>query len=169
MNDPTAKLRLSALALCAGTALLCGAAQAAGSTPAPRTAADIEARYHADVERCKTGQTGQDTATCLREAGAVRQDALRHGGQSASQNAAGANASQRCLSLPAAQRQDCLTQMSGSANTTIEGSVKSGGILRRTEITVPGTPTVLPGQTTIITPEVADPSVSDLPRASAVQ
>lgn len=96
---------------------------------------DIEMRYKADVAACNSGQSGQDKATCLQEAGAAlaaaRKNKLTDNNQLEINNKTA-----RCNALPADQRDDCLMQMSGT-NTTSTGSVTGGGILRETTITIP--------------------------------
>src|SRR3546814_13124526 len=81
--------------------------------------------------------------TCLREAGAARDESRRHrlinGNESYQQNQ-----TSRCQALPVAERGDCMLQMSGQ-DTKVEGSVGAGGVLRETTITIPGTPTPAPG------------------------
>src|SRR3546814_8396081 len=67
--------RLLASASLLGICLLAPLAMAQGS--GAKTSSDIEARYKLDVERCNTGQTNQDKATCLREAGAARDESRR--------------------------------------------------------------------------------------------
>lgn len=105
---------------------------AAQSAP---SAADAQAQYRLDVERCNAGQTSQDKATCLREAGAALEEARRHR-LMRNDSSYTANQSARCESLPAGQREDCRLQMSGQ-NTRVQGSVDGGGILRETTITIP--------------------------------
>src|SRR5690606_29585927 len=132
------------LGVCAlGACLTAPAAFAAGNS----TDHDIEARYKLDVQRCNSGQTNQDKATCLQEAGAARDEAKRHrlanGNQSYEQNQI-----QRCNGLPSGEREDCLLQMSGqntaTQSTTTQGSVGGGGVLRETTITMPAAPTTSP-------------------------
>jgi hypothetical protein len=137
-STSVARHALSALALGLGLGLSASAAMAANASTAPNANSDIETRYRIDVERCNAGQTNQDKATCLREAGAARDEARRNrltnGNQSYSQNETA-----RCQALPMDQREDCMLQMSGK-NTTTQGSVGAGGVLRETTIVVPGTP-----------------------------
>ncbi|MEJ8854514.1 hypothetical protein WKW79_08035 [Variovorax robiniae] len=80
----------------------------------------------------------QDTAACLREAGAARQEAAR-GGLTQPGAAANQNASARCEVLPANERADCEARMqgTGSGTTTTSGSVMGGGVIRETVTTVP--------------------------------
>lgn len=126
--------RRSALLLALGACLTAPMAMAAGTS----ASTEIEARYRLDVERCSTGQTNQDKATCLQEAGAARDEAKR--ARLTDHNAAfDQNQKARCDALPMAERDACMLQMSGQ-NTTTQGSIGGGGVLRETTITIPGTP-----------------------------
>ncbi len=139
----------SRLLLCTLTLGACATVNAQASTGN----SDAKARYEADVARCKAGQTNQDEATCLREAGAAQEEANRNRLTNKDSNFS-QNQTDRCNSLPATERSDCMKQMSG-ANTSTSGSISSGGVLRETTITVPpGTP----GSTTTTVP--ASPGVS---------
>lgn len=160
MNHRSATQRRRVLAICALSAGLFSA----GAFAANGSSADIEAKYRHDIERCNAGQTNQDLATCKREAGAALQEARRQRLLTHQEQSLQSNSTARCQSLPADMRGDCMTQMSQGANTTIQGSVEGGGILRTTEITIPGGTET---QTTIITPNTVDPAVSNLPRAGA--
>ncbi|WP_256354740.1 hypothetical protein [Variovorax sp. dw_308] len=115
----------SALIAVAGI-LACGVAysQATQATQATQ-AANCDAR--------------QDTAACLREAGAARQEAARGGLTQPGATAANQNASARCQALPATERADCEARMqgTGSGTTTTSGSVMGGGVIRETVTTVP--------------------------------
>ncbi len=115
-------LNLRSAALCAaGTLLLAPVCFAQGG----KVRSDIEARYQRDRAACMSGQTNQDRATCLREAGAARDEARRGrlGGQAAEQNRM-----MRCEPLPQDDREDCQRRMRGEG--TISGSVEGGGIYR---------------------------------------
>ena len=162
MNHRSATPRRHVLAICALGACLfsAGAFAANGST------ADFEAKYRQDMERCRTGQTNQDMATCKREAGAALQESRRQRLVTQNEQAIQANATNRCERLPADMRESCIKQMSEGSNTTIQGSVAGGGILRTTEISIPGGTQT---QTNIITPNTVDPSVRNLPRAGTTQ
>jgi len=154
------------MAICALSACLFSAGAIAANGSSAGASADIEAKYRQDIERCSAGQTNQDVATCRREAGAALQEARRQRLQTHQHESFQSNATARCQSLPADMRDGCMMQMSQGANTTVEGSVAGGGILRRTEITIPGGTET---QTNIITPTTVDPSVRNLPRAGTVQ
>lgn len=122
-------------------ALSCGvasAAQPAGVSPAQK--AGIEAQYQRQVERCKSGHTSEDLATCLKEAGAARQQALQGGLAEGDQNYS-QNALDRCKLLPPDQQATCRELMQDPTRT--EGSVGGGGVLREYQYQVP----VQPSQT----------------------
>src|SRR5438874_13799544 len=89
--------------------------------------ADAQARYQQERAACANGQSHQDRATCMREAGAALNEA-RHG----QLNDRGAdyqrNTLQRCEALPAQDRDACHARMTGQGHT--EGSVEQGAILR---------------------------------------
>ena len=154
MHHPSHTLALITLSACAGLASI-ATAQAA-DTP---TAASIESQYQLDVQRCNSGQTNQDKATCLKEAGAARDAAKRNqldNNQSANYTT---NSTERCTKLAQPEREDCLLQMRSPSE--VKGSVDSGGILRETVIQVPpGTP----GSTTV--PGVPSNTTEPMPAAT---
>ena len=115
-------------------AVLLAAPAAWAANPDP----DAQTRYQQERAACVNGQSNEDRATCLREAGAALFEA-RHG----LLNDHGAdyqrNALQRCEELPAQDREACRASMSGQGTT--EGSVEQGAILREYRETVPAEPT----------------------------
>ncbi|KRC86196.1 hypothetical protein ASE30_04410 [Achromobacter sp. Root83] len=125
--------RLAATLCTAGLMLIAGAAHAADAgtsgTGTPQS------RYQQDVAACKSGATGQPLQTCLREAGAAREESRRQNLNEASPEQRQQNILARCNRLPEAQRQNCVTQM--TAPTNVRGSVRGGGVLRETVIQVP--------------------------------
>ena len=116
-------LRRTALALCTGAALL-GAAAAGAQGTIDR---DAQTAYQKEVAGCR-GTARQDHATCMREAGAAR-DEMRRGRLADRGAAYDKNATQRCNALPEADRQDCVARMQGQSTST-SGSVDGGGVLR---------------------------------------
>ena len=120
-------LMLVALA-CAGL-LVVIPAEAATTTTASAAAT---ARYQQERAACMKGQSNQDRATCLKEAGAAYEEAKRGGlkvtGGTGSKEARTANATQRCVGLPVDESKACMERMQGEGSTS--GSVASGGILR---------------------------------------
>jgi len=123
--------RLAASLCAAGLMLAAGAVHAADAIGR----AAIQSQYEQDVANCKSGKSNQDRATCMQEAGAARQEANRQNLKEGSTDQHQQNMVDRCNRLPAASRQDCLTQMSSPTN--VRGSVQGGGVLRETVIQVP--------------------------------
>jgi hypothetical protein len=116
------------------------------------TSAEIQARYERERAACLNGQSNQDQATCLKEAGAAAQERKRNG--LASPNSARQNAAERCKALPPEDKVDCLARIEGptSANqqVTTSGSVGGGGVIRETKTT-----TVAPAAAVEAAPEPA--------------
>lgn len=121
---PTSLYRPWCLAMSAAAAVL-------GSTAA--IAVDRESLSHAqsvyqqDRAACLSGQTNQDRATCLREAGAALQEA-RRGGLEDGDRQFERNRLLRCDRQPPEDRADCVRRMNGEGFTS--GSVEGGGIYR---------------------------------------
>ncbi|ARP95425.1 hypothetical protein [Bordetella genomosp. 13] len=123
--------------LCGALAL--GAALLPAASMAQSAAKSAQEQYRLDVQRCNAGQTNQDRRTCLQEAGAALEESRRNRLDDKQQGRYDQNALNRCSALPAAQQQDCMTQM--QSPTRVHGSVMGGGVLRETIIQVPaGTP-----------------------------
>lgn len=114
-----------------GGALAIGAATALAATSALAADAggrsDAEVRYQQERAACNSGQSHQDQATCLREAGAALQEA-RRGRLDDGQGAYQQNALVRCSALPPEERSACQARMQGQGTT--RGSVAEGGIYR---------------------------------------
>lgn len=118
---------LSACAI--GAILVAGMAAAAGGN-----LAEAQARYRQDRAACTSGQSQQDRATCLREAGAAL-EAAKRGRLDDDQSVYEKNPLIRCERLPTQEREDCLRRMRGEG--TVSGSVESGGVYRELRTTVP--------------------------------
>lgn len=86
-----------------------------------------EAQYRLDRAVCLEKAVGDERTTCLREAGAVRAEALaaRPDGDA---EAYRRNALQRCKQLPASDQSACIARMQGQGK--VRGSVQAGGIYR---------------------------------------
>ena len=110
--------------------LATGLCFAAGSAVA---ADPVNSTIAQERTNCVTGNTNQDQSTCLREAGAAKQEAqrgnLRDTGDYAS------NASKRCAALPADEKADCERRAMGEGS--VSGSVGSGGVVRELVTPVP--------------------------------
>ena len=118
------------LALCA--VLVCTSALAATQG----ASADALARYQQERAVCTSGQSNQDRATCLREAGAALADAQRS--QPVDAAAYTANAGKRCERLPDLERKDCIARMQGQGTTN--GSVAAGGLSHELVTREPASP-----------------------------
>lgn len=119
--------RLRGIAFC-GLGALLFAGTAFAETP--------QQAYQRERAICLSGQSHQDRATCLKEAGAALAEARRGG-----LTPAGPNATQRCGALDGEERAACIARMSGAG--VVRGSVEAGGLYR--ELTVretlpPGSP-----------------------------
>jgi hypothetical protein len=111
--------------------LLCAAGAMLGATVAVAadrsSLADAQKVYQADRAACISGKTGQDRATCLREAAAALQEAKR-GRLDDGQAQFEQNRLLRCDKQPPEDRPDCIRRMNGEGTTS--GSVEGGGIYR---------------------------------------
>ena len=99
--------------------------------------AAIEDRYRIDRGACASQQDPSSRQTCLREAGAVRQDALRgNAGDHTTPGDWRRNALARCQAhQDALDRSLCERQMKGEGQ--VQGSVEGGGVLREFSTGVP--------------------------------
>ena len=120
------------LALCAASALLSATVAVAANRG---QLSEAQNAYQRDRAACLSGQTHQDRATCLREAGAALQEA-RRGGLDDGQAEFERNRLLRCEKQPPEDRQACVRRMNGEGFTS--GSVEGGGIYR--ELVVPVVP-----------------------------
>ena len=118
---------LSSMALLALSVALSATAAAPASD-----ASDASARYQADRKMCNSGQSNQDRATCLKEAGAALQES-KAGHLNSDSAAQKSNALLRCNALPPDDRDACQRRINGEGTTT--GSVPAGGLIR--ELAVP--------------------------------
>jgi len=89
--------------------------------------------YQRDRAMCNSGQSNQDRATCLKEAGAAYGEA-RRGQLNDDQTRYNQNALERCKALPAEDMQACQRRIMGEGMA--EGSAQEGGIYRRIETPV---------------------------------
>ncbi len=115
------------LALCA-TGVMFGASQATAAGPA-----EAQKAYERDRAACVSGQSHQDRATCLREAGAALAEA-RKGGLADGSSEFEKNKLARCDLQPAQDRPDCLRRMNGEGIT--KGSVEEGAVYRELTRTI---------------------------------
>lgn len=109
--------------------LLASTFGAIAQTPAP---ADARARYEQETQKCKTNNTQDSMATCMREANNALA-ASKDGQLSAPGAQAGQNATERCDAFQSAQEQaECARRVQSAPAS---GSVSGGGVLRESVTT----------------------------------
>lgn len=128
---PGRRIHLACRVLLLGASVACASAAIAGTT----AAAGAQKRYEQERAVCMKGQSNQDQATCLKEAGAAYEEAKHHALGAGEAPAAG-NALQRCESLPGADRVACTERVQGQGTTT--GSKAAGGTMTELVVTTPG-------------------------------
>ena len=101
----------------------------AGGTAAAAThTSEAQLRYQQERAVCMSGQSNQDRATCLKEAGAAFAESKRDNLGRSDGNALQHNRQLRCEALKGGDREDCMRRMNGEGVTS--GSAQQGGILR---------------------------------------
>ena len=138
-------LRLAPVFVALVGAMGLGSAMAAGKGAAETASSSALSRYEAERAACMDGRSGQDRATCLKEAGAALAEARRgrlSNGESA--EALMRNAEARCQAVAADDRDACMLMAHGKGS--VSGSVKAGGTMREITIVTVGPipPTVQP-------------------------
>lgn len=128
-------LRRPLVAAAAGLCIL--PALAADPSAAANPMAAAQAAYERDRAACLSGQSAEDQATCLKEAGAALAMARRAGGKLPDESAQflAENAVRRCQAVLAADRYACRQMALGGG--TVSGSVEGGGVLKEFVTTVP--------------------------------
>jgi hypothetical protein len=111
---------------CALAGLLLSTGAALAGTPSA-TSAEIQARYERERAACLNGQSNQDQATCLKEAGAAR-DVAKRGLLDEGNPDYRRNQLDRCKALSGDEAKDCRLRMKGAG--TVSGSASAGGIYR---------------------------------------
>ena len=134
IRDPKAAVAAALAAAALTVALACAATMLISGTASAAThASEAQLRFQQERAACMNGQSNQDRATCLKEAGAAfaesKRDSLGRSDESALQR----NRQMRCDAFKADGREDCLRRMGGEGVTS--GSAQQGGILR--ELTRP--------------------------------
>lgn len=114
--------------LAAATALAALSTASAFAAPSAG-ASDAEARYKAERAKCMSGTSNQDRATCLKEAGAARDEARRQRLDDVAPTYQ-QNAKARCNALSGDDLKDCLARIQGAGTTS--GNAESGGVYRET-------------------------------------
>ena len=95
------------------------------------------AEHNATIQKeradCMNGSSNQDRATCMREAGAAKQEAQRGNLRDSADYQS--NASKRCAALPPAEKADCERRAMGEGS--VSGSVGGGGVVKELVTPVP--------------------------------
>jgi hypothetical protein len=155
-SDKRSVMRTQFLKLSGIAAALTLAAAGSAIAATNPTRAGVEARYQQERAACMNGQTGEDQTTCLKEAGAVRNEGLRGLDLNAGAPDYRQNQLERCkVFVDAADARECRMRIEQG---NVSGSVRDGGILRELT-TVHQT-----GPTLIIVP-AATPNADDAPPA----
>ncbi len=117
---------------------------------------DNSGNYRQEVQACREGRTGEDLATCLKEARFA--EAERRRGTLTNTGSFQENALARCQVFKTTEDKDaCRARIVG--HVEIEGSVAGGGILRSVAITQPAPPPVDDGSAMGAGPRPAQPGV----------
>jgi hypothetical protein len=116
-----------------GLACMLTMTAAAGQVAAGSTGLDTSGNYQTEVQACKAGRTGEDEATCLREARNAHAERKR-GGLDNSSGQFEANALARCSALKGDDKAACEARMLGHGQ--VSGSVAGGGLLREIETVI---------------------------------
>jgi hypothetical protein len=136
-----ARKSLASFGAAAAFAVTALAAQVAGNQFPEGAPLDSSGSYASEVQACKAGRTGEDLATCLKEARNAQADRKR-GVLDNSTVQFQANARARCNALGGEDKAACEARMMGYG--TVSGSVSSGGLLREVETVV-----MPPGQSSV--------------------
>ena len=131
-SDTSRAIALATLLALSGTPALAARDATAGQ-------ASIQQVFEAERAACLAGLSHQDRATCLKEAAAARNEALRgrlDNGETPAQRLA--NALARCRVQPAADRADCERLARGEGHS--EGSVAEGAVMKQTITRSVGSP-----------------------------
>ena len=141
MTARTFKVRSHQLTMLTVAAALAGAfATATTFAGEPVATGDAKALYLKERANCESGNTTQDKATCLKEAGAALDQKKK--GKLDNSGSPVANATDRCNALPQKDRADCIARVMGpnspNQKVTASGSVQGGGMIKETTTTTPG-------------------------------
>jgi hypothetical protein len=127
---PRLRQRLVQAAVVGATLLAGAGTPALAARDAAAGQAGIQRVFEAERAACLAGFSHQDRATCLKEAAAARNEALRgrlDNGETPAQRLA--NALERCRVQPAADRADCERLARGEGHN--EGSVAEGAVMKQ--------------------------------------
>jgi hypothetical protein len=127
------------LLLAAGSAVMLAAPLSASWAGTGAKSGSPEATYRYERQKCLSGRSHQDRATCLKEAGAALAEARRGRLDSGvSERQLAENRVARCAAQPGSERADCERLARGEG--TVVGSVEGGGVVKELVTRQVGTP-----------------------------
>jgi hypothetical protein len=129
MNHASTRLTSHPAWAAAAIALLLAAPLSAAFAATGSKPASPEATYQQERQKCLSGRSHQDRATCLQEAGAALAEARR--GQldnGVSERQLMENRLARCKVQPPSERSECERLARGEGK--VSGSVESGGVIK---------------------------------------
>lgn len=127
------------LLLAAGSAVMMAAPLSASWAGTGAKSGSPEATYRYERQKCLSGRSHQDRATCLKEAGAALAEARRGRlDNGVSERQLAENRVARCAAQPESERADCERLARGEG--TVVGSVEGGGVVKELVTRQVGTP-----------------------------
>lgn len=127
------------LLLAAGSAVMLAAPLSPSWAGTGAKSGSPEATYRYERQKCLSGRSHQDRATCLKEAGAALAEARRGRLDSGvSERQLAENRVARCAAQPESERADCERLARGEG--TVAGSVEGGGVVKELVTRQVGTP-----------------------------
>jgi hypothetical protein len=139
MKSTAPRLSPRLLLLAAGSALMLAAPLSASWAGTGPKSGSPEATYRYERQKCLSGRSHQDRATCLKEAGAALAEARRGRlDNGVSERQLAENRVARCAAQPEADRADCERMARGEG--TVVGSVEGGGQIKELVTRQVGTP-----------------------------
>jgi hypothetical protein len=139
MKSTAPRLSPRLLLLAAGSAMMLAAPLSASWAGTGAKSGSPEATYRYERQKCLSGRSHQDRATCLKEAGAALAEARRGRlDNGVSERQLADNRVARCAAQPAADRADCERMARGEG--TVVGSVEGGGQIKELVTRQVGTP-----------------------------
>ena len=127
------------LLLAAGSAVMLAAPLSGSWAGIGAKSRSPEATYRFERQKCLSGRSHQDRATCLKEAGAALAEARRGRlDNGVSERQLAENRVARCAAQPESERADCERLARGEG--TVVGSVEGGGVVKELVTRQVGTP-----------------------------
>ena len=139
MKSTSPRLSPRLLLLAAGSAVMMAAPLSTSWAGTGAKSGSPEATYRYERQKCLSGRSHQDRATCLKEAGAALAEARRGRlDNGVSERQLAENRVARCAAQPESERADCERMARGEG--TVVGSVEGGGVVKELVTRQVGTP-----------------------------